>query len=170
MPDPTSSIRFSSVFFKEGTDHTVQNRPGSDLDGLVRVWLNVSGLEASRCAGIIWPGFWQDATGLLPVSDFLIQFRSSTDILDNIVQNQPWSNLVLADCVRFWPNRPGLEASRCARIIWPAGQHFPGDLDQMWIGSGMFTGICNHILLLSFHSVQLPLGKWSQTKVKNTEH
>ena len=24
-------------FLKEGQDHTVQNRPGSDLDGLVRV-------------------------------------------------------------------------------------------------------------------------------------
>ena len=80
---------FQLHFSKEGMDHTVQNRPGSDLDGLVRVWPNASGLEASWCAGIIWPGFWQDATGLLPVSDFLIQFRSSTDILDNIVQNQP---------------------------------------------------------------------------------
>ena len=28
-------IRFR--FLKEGQDHTVQNRPGSDLDGLVRV-------------------------------------------------------------------------------------------------------------------------------------
>ena len=39
-------------FSKEGMDHTVQNRPGSDLDGLVRVWLNSSGLKASWCAGI----------------------------------------------------------------------------------------------------------------------
>ena len=44
---------------EKGMGHTVQNRLGSDLDGLARVWLNVSGLEASRCAGIIWPGFWQ---------------------------------------------------------------------------------------------------------------
>ena len=36
MPDPTSRIRFS----KEGMGHTVQNPPGSDLDGLARVWLN----------------------------------------------------------------------------------------------------------------------------------
>ena len=34
-------IRFR--FPKDGLDHTVQNRPGSDLDGLVRVWLNSSG-------------------------------------------------------------------------------------------------------------------------------
>ena len=46
MTNPTSGIRFSSVFSKEGTDHIVQNGPGSDLDGLVRVWPNASGLEA----------------------------------------------------------------------------------------------------------------------------
>ena len=61
---------FQFRFPKERMDHTVQNRPGSDLDGLVRVWPNTSGLEASWCAGIIWPGVWQDATGPLPVSHF----------------------------------------------------------------------------------------------------
>ena len=61
----------------------VQNRPGSDLDVLVRVWPNTSSLEASRCAGIIGPGFWQDATGPLPVSHFQTRFRSSTDVPDN---------------------------------------------------------------------------------------
>ena len=85
---------------------TVLNRPGSDLDGLVKVWPNASGLEASRCAGIIWPGFWQDATGPLPVSHFQTRFRSSTDVPDNIVQNQPGSDLVLADCVRFGQTDP----------------------------------------------------------------
>ena len=121
MPDPTSRIRFISVFPIEGVDHIVQNRPGSDLDGLVRVWPNVSGLEASWSAGIIWPGFWQDATGPLPVSDFLTWLRSSTDVPDNTVQNQLGSDLVLADCVRFWPNGSGPpEASQCGRIIRPA--------------------------------------------------
>ena len=119
-----------------------QNRPGSDLDGLLRVWPNTSGLEASWCAGIIRPGFWQDATGPLPVSHFQTRFRSSTDVPDKIVQNQPGSNLVLADCVRFGPNGSGPEASRCARIIRPAsGQCFPADPDRMRIGSGMFTGL-----------------------------
>ena len=103
---------FQFRFSKEGMDHIAQNRPGSDLDGLVRVWPNTSGLEASRCAGIIWPGFWQDATGSLPVFRFQTPFRFSTDVPDKIVQNQPGSDLVLADCVRFWPNGSGPEASR----------------------------------------------------------
>ena len=47
-------------------------------------------------------------------------FRSSTDVIDDTVQNQPRSDLVLADCVRFWPNGSGPEPSRCARIIRPA--------------------------------------------------
>ena len=34
-------------FSKEGMDHIVQTRPGSDLDDLVRVWPNASGLGAS---------------------------------------------------------------------------------------------------------------------------
>ena len=38
---------FQFRFSKEGMDHIVYNRPGSDLDGLVRVWPNASGLEAS---------------------------------------------------------------------------------------------------------------------------
>ena len=137
MPDPTSRIRFISVFPIEGVDHIVQNRPGSDL---VRVWLNTSGLEASQCAGIIWPGFWQDASGPLPVSHFQTRFRSSTDVPDNTVQNQPGSDFVLADCVRFWPDGSGPETSRCARVIRPAsGQCFPADPDRMRIGSGVFT-------------------------------
>ena len=38
-------------------------------------------------------------------------------IITITVQNRPGFYLVLADCVRFWPNRSGPEASRCARII-----------------------------------------------------
>ena len=118
---------FQLGFSKEGVDRIVQNRPGSDLDGLVRVWPNASSPEASWCVGIIGPTSW---------------FRSSTDVPDNTVQNQPISDLVLADCVRFWPNGSGPEASRCARIIRPAsGQCFPADPDRMRIGSGTFTGL-----------------------------
>ena len=87
--------------FKLGMDNIVQNPSGSDLDGLVRVWPNASGLETGRCAGIIGPGFWQDATGPLPFSHFQTRLRNSTDVRDHIVQNQPVSDIVLIDCVRF---------------------------------------------------------------------
>ena len=110
----------SVPFFEKGMDHMAQNRPGSDLDGVVRVWPNASGPGASRCAGIIGPGFWQNATGPQTVSHFQTRFRSSTDVPDNIVQNQPGFDLVLADSVRFWPNGSGPEASQCARIVRPA--------------------------------------------------
>ena len=78
---------FQLRFSKEGMGHIVQNRPVSDLDGLVRVWPNASGLEASRCTGIIWLDFRQNATGPLPFSLFQTRFRSSTDVPDNTVQN-----------------------------------------------------------------------------------
>ena len=167
---------FQLHFSKEGTDHIMQNQPRSDLDGLVRVWPNASGLEASWCAGIIWPGFWQDATGPLPVSCFQTWFHSSTDVPDNIVQNQPRSSLVLADCVRFGPNGSSPEVSQCARNIRPAsGQCFPADLDRMWIGSWLFMGMSSsylesegcHLMSLShlrlfFHLVVLLLPALSE--------
>ena len=128
-------------FSKEGRDHIVQNQPGSDLGGLVRVWPNASGLEESQCAGITWPGFWQDENGPLPVSHFHTRLRPSTDIPDHIVQNQCGSYLVLADCVRFGLNGSGPKASQCARLIRPvSGQRFQADPDQMRIRSSMFTG------------------------------
>ena len=142
IPDPTSRIHFSSVFPKKRRIILCKTDP----DPIWMAWsglgqINTSGLEASRCAGIIWPGFWQDSTGPLPVSQFQTRFRSSTDVPDNTVQNQPGSDLFLADCARFWPNGSGPEASQCARIIGPAsGQCFPADPDRMRIGSGMFTG------------------------------
>ena len=114
---------FQLRFSNEGVEHIVQNRPGSDLGGLVRVWPNASYLEASWCAGIMWTCFWQDATGLLAVSVFWTRFRSSANDPDNIVQNQPGSDLVLCQVLakrirsgskpvcknhpaRFWPMLP----------------------------------------------------------------
>ena len=47
-----------------------------------------------------------------PLSHFQTRCRSSTDVPDNTVQNQPGSDLVLADCVRFWPNGSGPDANR----------------------------------------------------------
>ena len=194
---------FQLRFSKEGMDHIVQNRPGSDLDGLVRVWSNTSGLDGlvrvwpntsgldglvrvwpntsgldglvrvwpntsgldglvrvwpntSGLDGLVrvWPNtsgldglvrVWPNTSGLeaswCAVSHFQTRFRSSADVPDNTVQNQPGSDSVLADCVSFWPNGSGPEASLCARIIRPAsGQCFRTDPDRMRIGSGMFTG------------------------------
>ena len=95
-PDRICRIRLpasvSALFF--------QRRHGSYFTKPTRIrcgWPG-QGLEASWCAGIIGPGFWQDAPGPLPVSDFFTRFRSFTDDPDNIVQNQPGSDLVLADC------------------------------------------------------------------------
>ena len=60
------------------------------------------------------------AISLLPVFHFQTQLCSSTDNQDHIVQNQPRSDLVLADCVKFWPSGSSPESSRCPRIIQPA--------------------------------------------------
>ena len=60
-----------------------------------------------------------------------------------LCKTSPGSDLILADCVRFWPNGSGPEASRCAGNIRSAsGQCFPADPDRMRIESGMFTGFC----------------------------
>ena len=123
---------FQLRFFQKGIDHIVQNWPRSDLDGLVRVWPNASGLEANRCTGVIGPGFWQDATSPLPLVQFQTRLRSSANSLDHTVQNQPGSDWVLADSVSgFGQNGSGPGASRCARIIRPpSGQCFQADPDQ----------------------------------------
>ena len=72
MPDLTSRIRLSS---KEGMDRIVQNRVRSGWPGQGLAKFDVSGLEASRCAGIIGSGFWQAATGQLPLSDSVVFFH-----------------------------------------------------------------------------------------------
>ena len=127
--------------------YIVQSGPGSDLDGLARdpIWM-------------AWPGFsqthlvWKQAgvqESSSPVSGrtqparyqfptFRLGFRSSTDVPDNSVPNRPGSGLVLVDCVRFWPNGSGPEASQCARLIQPASG--PTDPDRMQVGPGTFTG------------------------------
>ena len=118
-------IRFLSS--KEGQDHTVQNRPRSDLNGLVSLW--PKHLVWKQASGA-WA--WQNATGPLPVFHFQTRLRSSTYGPHHAVQNQPRSGLVLADCVGFWTNGSGPEASRCTRMIGPAfGQRFRSDPDRI---------------------------------------
>ena len=59
------------------------------------------------------------------------RFRFFTEVPDNIVQNQPGSDLVLADCASFGSNGFGPKASQCARITQPASGHsFPADPDR----------------------------------------
>ena len=99
-PDPMRQVRLPAsisvpVFSEESLDHTAQNRRGSDLDGQVRVWPNSSGLKARRCA------CRNHRTRLRTGPQ--TRLRSSTDVQDNIIQNQPGPDLVLADCARFWP-------------------------------------------------------------------
>ena len=105
MPDPTSRICVSSIFPK--TAWIIFRK--TDPDPMWTVW---SGFGQTplvwKQAGVQEPsgpvsGRTQPAP--LPVSHFQTRFRSSTDVPDNIVQNQPGSDLVLADCVRFWAKR-----------------------------------------------------------------
>ena len=88
-------------------------------------WPNGSGPEASRFAGITGPSSGRSvSTGPLPVSQFPTPLRSCTDTADQIVQNQPGSDLVLADCVRFWttepvPKQTGVQESSSRAHLWP---------------------------------------------------
>ena len=134
-------VFFSDLFFQPGNGmgHTMEkNDPDPIWMAWPGVWLLSCCLKASWCADITGPGFWQEPTGPLLVSHFQIQLHSSTDVLDNIIQNQPGANLVLVYCARFWPNGSGPEVSQCARIIRPAsGQCFQPDPARMRIGSGI---------------------------------
>ena len=93
---------------KEGSDHTVQNRPGSDLDGLVMVRTNASGPEASRCARTIGPGSagTQPARYHCHFPTFRIGYILPQTAWMILCKNQPGSDLVLADCVRFGVTDP----------------------------------------------------------------
>ena len=143
-PDRICRIRLSASV----SVPSFQRRPGScctkpariRLEGLVRFWPTASGPEASRCARIIWPGSGRTQ----PARNQFPTFRLGPAFFHRrfgpFTQDQAGSDLVLADCVRFWPNGSGPEASCCARTIGPpSGQRFRPDLDRVRNGSGMFT-------------------------------
>ena len=73
---------FQFCFSKEGMDHIAQNRPASDLDGLVRVW-------AKR----IWSG------SKLVCRNHLARFLAG--------RNRPATSFPLSDSVPFFHRRPG---------------------------------------------------------------
>ena len=130
MPDPISRIWFGSIFPKAWII-LCKNQPGSNLDGLVRFWPSTSGLEASWCARITGPSSGTTQLACYQVSTFrlgcvlsqmaqIILCKTSSKLtyagwLSGFGQTV---DLMLADCVRFWPNGSGLEASQCAGLFW----------------------------------------------------
>ena len=153
-PDRIFQIRLTASFsvpFFQRYGSTVQNRPGSNLDGLARIWLNSSGLKASWCAGISGSSFWHDlnqpATSF-PLLDSVLFFRRRPD---NIVQNQPGSNLLLADCAKWiWSGRKPMCKNHPARF-WPMLPSRSGpDANQI----GMFTGLL-HVWISSYYLYHL---------------
>ena len=123
MPDPTSRIRFGSVIPKKAWIKLCKTGPDP-------MWMAWSGFRQTHSvrkqAGVqeSWvPVSGRTRPARYQFPHFQTRLRSPADIPDNIVQNQPGSDLVLADCVRFWPNGSGPEERRCARIIAPTSGH-----------------------------------------------
>ena len=121
-------------------------RPGSQCARLARIWSGRPGQVLAKhirsrnklTCKVTRPGSGRTQSARYQFPTFT-QLHSSTDGPDHIVKNQPGSDLVLANCVRFWPNDSSL--GQCARIIRPtSGQRFQVDPDQTQIGFGMFTG------------------------------
>ena len=147
MPDPTSRIRFSSAPPKKAWIILCKTGP-------IR-----SGWSCQVVAKRVWSGskpgckthrvrFCQNATDPLPVSHFQTRLRSFTDGPDRTAQNQPGSDLVRADCARFWPNGSGPETIKPAcqnhRVrFWPT---FPSR-------SGSDANRIRHVYWLPHHCV-----------------
>ena len=115
MPDPTSRIHFSSVFPKKAWSVQLCK---TDPDPIWTAWSGfgqrhlvwkLAGVQESSdpVSGRTQPACYQ-----FPIfsSHFQTRLRSFTDVPDNIIPNQPRSDLVLAECARFWPNGSGPEA------------------------------------------------------------
>ena len=138
-PDPMCQIQLhtSNLFL-------FQRRPESCCAKLVLIW---SGWPGQVLDKHTWTGsklvcknhraqFWQNTNIWLPVSHFQTQLHSYTDGSDHIVQNQPGSDLVLADCQA--------SAERSLSGSKPVGKNywacFQADPEWMQIWSCMFTG------------------------------
>ena len=93
MSDLTS---FQLRFSKEGMGHIVQNRPGSDLDGLVRVWPNASIWKQS---GV------QESSGLIFVAGRKpVHYQLPTFRLSSVLPQASWIRLCRTspDPILFW--------------------------------------------------------------------
>ena len=146
MPDSTYRIRFSSVFPKawiilRKTDPDPMWMAWSGFDQTHLVWKQAGVQESS---GPVLAGRNRPATSFPTFRLGSVLPQTSRIILcKTIPAGIRFSSG--RDCVRFWPNGSGPEASQCARIIRPAsGQCFQAD--QMRIGSSMFTGSYTHDL------------------------
>ena len=139
MPDPTSCIQFSSVFSKKALIMLCK----TNLDPVCMAWSGFGQTDLVwKQAGVQKPpglvsGRMNPACYEFPLSDL----DSCTDGPDHIMQNQPGSDRFWLTVSGFGQNGHSPEACWGARVIWPtSGQCFRADPDQMWIGSGMFTG------------------------------
>ena len=109
MPDPISRIRFSSFFSKElrhgpyfaKPTRIRSGRPGQGLAKRITFWSESKPVYRNH-----WVRFLAGRIGPVPASHFQTRFRPSTYIPDNIVQNQPGSDLVVADSVSFGQTDP----------------------------------------------------------------
>ena len=128
-------------FSKEDLDILCKTKPapiGIARSGFGQVHLvqeQASVQQPGPVSGKTQPARYQFATFrlgcVLPEMAFIILRKTRLDPI--------WFWLTVS--ARFGPNGSGLEASRCARIIWPAnGQCFLADSDRMQTRSGMFTG------------------------------
>ena len=121
-PDPMCQIQLhtSNLFL-------FQRRPESCCAKLVLIW---SGWPDQVLDKHTWTGsklvcknhraqFWQNTNIWLPVSHFQTRLHSYTDGSDHIMQNQPGSDLVLADC-QASAERILSGSKPVARIIGPA--------------------------------------------------
>ena len=89
-------------------------RSGWRGQGLVKRFWSESKLVCIKHRAWFLAGRNRPATSF-PLSNSVAFFQRR-----HTVQNQPGSDLVLTDCVKFWPNGSGPEARRCARTIRPA--------------------------------------------------
>ena len=96
--DFVSTHSFLFISIQDSADLYLSNHFPVNMLGLIQMRFGCDQLrpvEASWCARIIGPQFWQNATGLLLVSHFQTRLQFSKDSLGHNVQNQPVSDSVL---------------------------------------------------------------------------